>query len=598
MAMKDPFELIQYLNSIGQVFREQNREIVLQNCPYCESNKKGNFAHFYFSKEKQTFFCHKCGVKGNLYRFKLDRGDIQPITRARNIEYKRPNNPDLFKRTETAFLDWYEKTRGISRTVLRSYEIGYTTKEIEGKKLDIIVYHYYNEKKELINRKFRSTDKKHMWTEKDAEKIYYGLQFLDFEKEYLHIVEGEDDCHALVQLGVDNVVSVPYGAGNYTPAMDRINKQFKKLILIFDNDERGQQGARQFAEKAGLTKCVNVILPFKDARDCLLEGIDIFGIQTEIAKAKPFRHEEIIKIGDAKEDFKNFIFHSQKLIGKMTPSSAFNKILGGVRLSELTIITGHTGSGKTTFANNLVAWMEQCGMIPMVMAFENKFVSIIRKFIEIYSHENIYIYDELQNKQIVSKDEKWVEKWINILNDKNLYFLNKSVNNKGGYFDLKHIHNIIDYAVKFYNVNLFLIDHLNYFLKLSNAKNPVHVIDETVRQIKLWTDAYNIHIILIVHPHMTQDKATGKTVELGLNSLKGSSSIAQECDNFLVVSRPEKKEGKEILKCKVLVKKNREHGKLGDFYLDVLENRNTFVPEGKKSDVKPDAEQESFYDKW
>jgi hypothetical protein len=44
---------------------------------------------------------------------------------------------------------------------------------------------------------------------------------------------------------------------------------------------------------------------------------------------------------------------------------------------------------------------------------------------------------------------------------------------------------------------------------------------------------------------MTTDKSTGKSVKLGMNSLKGSSAIIQEADNFMVVSRPEKnKEGK------------------------------------------------------
>lgn len=575
MRINDPLELIQYLNNSGIVFREQNNELVLQSCPYCEQNKKGNFAHFYFNQQKQTFFCHKCGVKGNLFRFKIDRGDFSSVTRVNPIEYKRPEKPDAFKRTETRFLDWYTKERGINQEIVRSYEIGYTQKEYDGVKKDFIVYHYYNEKKELVNRKFRSTDKKHMWTEKDAERIYYGLQFIDFSNPVLHVCEGEDDCHALRQIGIDNVLSVPYGAGNYTPQMEVVNSQFEKIYMFFDNDERGQQGAKQFAEKAGLWKCFNVILPFKDARDCLKEGIDIFGIQKEINAAKHFSHPEVLKAGDVKKDFTDFLYKTKQLTGYMTPSQEFNRLLGGIRLSELTVITGHTGQGKTTFADNISVWMERVGLPVMVMAFENKLTAIIKKYIEILSQEKIVSFEN--NVMSVCKDEQWINNAVDILNNCEIYFLNKSISNKNGYFTIDDIGSIIEYCVKFYNIKFFVIDHLHYFLKLSDSKNPVLKIDETIRTIKQWTDKYNIHIVLIAHPHMTSDDKSGKSVKLGLNSLKGASSIAQECDNFITVCQDNNKEtGENFSSIEIL--KNREYGKVGQFILRVLENGNTMIP--------------------
>ena len=593
--LKDPFELIQYLNNSGIVFKEVGVELILQSCPYCEQNKKGNFAHFYFNKDKQTFYCHKCGVKGNLYRFKIDRGDLEPLSKFRKIEYKRPESPDKFKRKETTFLDWYTKERAISQQIVSKYEIGYLKKEIEGVQKDFIVYHYYNEQKELVNRKFRSLDKKHMWTEKDAERIYYGLQFIDFDHEELIVCEGEDDCHALVQEGFKNVVSVPYGAGTYTPQMDSVNTRFSKIVMIFDNDDRGQQGARQFAEKAGLIKCWNVILPFKDPRDCLKNGLDFFTISAEIAKAKQFTHPEIVKTGDNKKEFVDFLFNSKKLVGVMSPSVEFNKILGGTRLSELTVVTGHTGTGKTTFADNWASWVERCGMEVLLMHFENKFVSIVRKMIEIYSREQIYKTDETTGETIVCKTQEWVENQVDTLNESNLYFLNKSVSNDNGYFTIEHIETIIEYAVKFYNVKFIVIDHLHFFLKLSDAKRADLKIDETIRIIKQWTDKYNIHIVLIVHPHMTPDDKNGKPVKLGLNSLKGASSIAQEADNFIVVARGITENGSDTMTSDIEIKKNREFGKLGSFMLNILPNRNTMVPV-KATIIEKD--EKNYHDKW
>lgn len=591
----DRFEVIQYLNSAGISFKEQGNELILQSCPYCEANKKGNYKHFYFNQDKQTFYCHKCGEKGNLYKFKIDRGDLEPLTKFRKIAYKRPDNPDQYKRKETTFLDWYNKERGIAQQTVSKYEIGYLKRECDGVQKDFIVYHYYNEKKELINRKFRSLDKKNMWTEKDAEKIYYGLQFVDFEHDELIICEGEDDCHALDQEGFKNVVSVPYGAGTYTPQMDEINKRFNKLILIFDNDDRGQQGAKQFAEKAGLIKCWNTILPFKDPRDCLAHGLDFFTISAEIKKAKQFTHPEIVKTGDHKKEFVDFLFNSKKLIGMMTPSVEFNRILGGIRLSELTVVTGQTGTGKTTFADNVASWVERCGMNVLLMHFENKFVSIIRKMIEIYSGQVVYGEDEETGECKICQSKEWVEEWVEKLNDSNLYFLNKAVSAENGYFTIEHLEKIVEYAVKFYNINFIVIDHLHYFLKISDAKRPDLKIDETVRTIKQWTDKYNIHIFLLVHPHMTQDDKHGNSAKLGLNSPKGASSIVQETDNFIVVARGETENGSDTMTSEIDVKKNREHGRRGKFMLQVLPNRNSMMP---VKAVKIEKENETYHDNW
>jgi len=133
---------------------------------------------------------------------------------------------------------------------------------------------------------------------------------------------------------------------------------------------------------------------------------------------------------------------------------------------------------------------------------------------------------------------------------------------------------VIEYAVKFHDVNVICIDHLHYFLRISDAKNPTLKIDETVRQIKQWTEKYNIHIVLIVHPHMTQDDKKGNSQKLGLNCVKGAASISQESDNFWVIYR--KGDDLEGNFARLEVLKNRSMGKLGTIDFEVLDNLNTY----------------------
>jgi len=583
----DSIDLKQYLDSTGIPYKAHGKEYALQYCPYCERTGEGDFSHFYFSQERQTFFCHKCGVKGNLYRFMLDRGDIAPITKARELQYKRPReNRDFTSRTDE-FYSWFHKTRGIDPTILAKYQVGYQRKN--GKYT--IVYQYYDQCRVLFNRKYYIPEpgenkKPPRWTEKDAEHGFYGLQFIDYRKPYLHICAGEDDCHALVQMGFDNVVSVPYGDRNYSPAMDKVVQQFPELTLLFDNDPSGQEGARNFAEKAGLAKCKNVILPFKDARDCLLQGLTVVDIQAKIAIGEAFKHEEIIKPEDIRTDFMKFIKDGEKLLGRSIRIPGFNKIVGGIRLSELSVLTGYTGRGKSTFAYNFIRWAEEVGFRCLIMSFENRLFSVISKLIEIYTGERLRVYDEAGKKYRLCQSMPWIEAEYDRLNRRNIYFLNKA-KAKDGYYDLERMGQVIEYAVKFHDVNVFVIDHLHYFLKISDARNPVSKIDEAVRLIKQWAERYNIHVLLIVHPHMTQDNKQGNPPKLGLNCVKGASSISQESDNFWVISRKEEENGSNLSRLEVL--KNREMGREGIITLQVLDNLNTYAvykptEEGKAND--------------
>jgi replicative DNA helicase len=417
-----------------------------------------------------------------------------------------------------------------------------------------------------------------MFTEKGAEQVYYGAQFLDFKEKRLIVCSGEDDVHALVQIGCSNVVSVPHGDLAYTPAMDRINQRFDEIILLFDADDSGQKGAYSFASKAGFHKCRNVILFFKDARDCLLNGIDIFQIQVEINKAKPFKCQEIIRTGDMTAGVIDSIF-SHKNNGVMLPVPELNRILGGIRPAELSVVIAHTGSGKTTFALNTVWWCLQAGMKALVLSFEGSIYTQVCKLIEISTGESIRQYDDVEGRWKIAKDKEWISQQVDALSEKELYFLNRESIDKNGYFDLDKLISTIEYAVKFHDVNFVLIDHLHYFLNLTAERNPTTKIDETMRKLSQVTQRLNVHTMLIVHPSKIMDDKSGKLIPVGLNSAKGASSIQQEAFNFITV---QKKDDDGNYFSKVSILKNRAIGRTGDVVFNVLPNMNTFTTDSMR----------------
>ncbi len=556
-------QLSEYLHQNSFEYRERNGEIYLKYCPECENQEDGDFTHFSFNAENGLFRCKKCDYKGNLWKFALDRGHL--LSKVRQKNYVRPTErPELLTDTEKFYI-WYEKERGIKKEILKSYRVGLHKADSK----NYIVYQFYNEEGHLINRKYRGClDKKEQWQEKDAEPIYYGMDKVDLKSTILFVCEGEDDCHALAQMGLHNMVSVPHGASNYTPAMDKTNRLFETIVLLFDNDEVGQKGARVFAEKAGLHKCLNIVLPYKDARECLRNGITINDIMKYCNEAKRFECEEIIKAAQISRAIQNR--------GQHTELKKLNRFLGGIRPGELTIWTGHSGHGKTTAALNLAVWSATVGIPVMIMSFENSLDSILKKLIEIQTGESLFEEDPLSGQIQFTKSDSWMEGEIKKLNDMPIYFLNTKIRN--GYFDVKAIETVCEYGTKFYNVSLIIIDHLHYFLKIQNANHQTHEIDESIRRISGLARNLNTHILLIAHPYKTENPQTGKLATLGLYCIKGSSSVVQEAHNFIVIQKGEKtiNETKTKKISKWIMLKSREW-KTGDVEFEVWENRNKYV---------------------
>ena len=282
---------------------------------------------------------------------------------------------------------------------------------------------------------------------------------------------------------------------------------------------------------------------------------------------------EIIKPIQAEAQMEAYIENQDKLLGKQTPIRGVNKLFGGIRLAEYTIITGHTGRGKTTAGGNLVEWAEKAGFKCLIMSFEMKLASLIKKQVEISTGKSVFQYSAVDQKYYMAmpKDSFYVN--LALLSGRDIWFLDKDRYSQKGYYDIDRMESVVRFATENLGINFFLIDHLHYFLKVSDARNPVYKIDETIRQINTWKTKYNCHIILIVHPHSTQDNTRGESAKLGLNSLKGSAAIAQEADNVIVVES--KKDG-DACYAKWRVLKNREFGKLGDIEFAMADNLNTY----------------------
>lgn len=234
--------------------------------------------------------------------------------------------------------------------------------------------------------------------------------------------------------------------------------------------------------------------------------------------------------------------------GISTGWKCLDEILKGFRSNEVTVVTADTGVGKTTFCINLVYNCAMLGYPVWVNSWEMKPEVIMRKLASLVLRKPMKIkkFNDSDNEQF----DTWCERYKFYINKKtigmDIYSLEKS---------LKKVENL--------GVKVVLLDHLDYLVNFRRDK--IHeAIDETVKKLHEMAFHHSMHFILICHPRQTMNP----NEEIGIHSLKGSSSIKQYADNIITLHRCSRTNPKEDpTKMKIKVVKNRMFGDEGACFL-------------------------------
>jgi len=125
-----------------------------------------------------------------------------------------------------------------------------------------------------------------------------------------------------------------------------------------DADEAGRNSAEKFASKLGSKRTLIIDSRMqdsngpKDANDALRQGLDFKEIFETCSRT--LGDKNLLSFSDIKEKVMNRILNYTELSGIQSKYFTFyNRTLKGFRRGELTLITGATGSGKTTFLSQL-----------------------------------------------------------------------------------------------------------------------------------------------------------------------------------------------------------------------------------------------------
>lgn len=198
----------------------------------------------------------------------------------------------------------------------------------------------------------------------------------------------------------------------------------------------------------------------------------------------------------------------------------FNQVFGGAR-GELITITADTGVGKSTFARNWLKDTVEQGRRALLVSLEDPINAVTECFSQMIARKDIRDFSDDDAKTVGESFLKWP-----------LYYLDHQ-----GPLSESLLAKLLDYSVEELGVNFIMIDHLDYIEKEWSRRNESYVIGDTMRRLAGKSHQHDITIVLIVHPAKLDVKGTAHR-EVGLDELKGSSSIKQESDAVFGLFRP------------------------------------------------------------
>jgi twinkle protein len=241
------------------------------------------------------------------------------------------------------------KARGISEETCRHF--GVRVGLFKGEKVHMYPYHKDGA---VVAVKIRTADKEFKFLGEPKHPPMFGQQLFNKGKKIV-VCEGELDAMTVSQLQGNKwpVVSIPGGAPSAKKDMARqleFFNGFEEIVLMFDQDEVGQDAVSAVAEIFPPGKVKIATLPLKDPNECLMKGKGEAVVQA-LWNAKAYRPDGIVGIADLYAELDREI--EQGLAWFL---DGLTKLTYGRRYGEIYAFGAGTGIGKTDFITQQIEY--------------------------------------------------------------------------------------------------------------------------------------------------------------------------------------------------------------------------------------------------
>lgn len=377
------------------------------------------------------------------------------------------------------------------------------------------------------------------------------------------------------------IICLPHGFHSLPQECLPVLEKYQKLILWFDYNcsSAGWDVARNFAKKLDERRCF-LIRPTDNqtsAYDAFKQNIELKGI---VSKSLPLLHKSITTFGSLREDVLSDLQNVDKVQGvKWKRYPTLNKLLKGHRKGELSILTGSTGCGKTTFMSEYSLDLAMQGVTTLWGSFEIRNTRLAATLLrQLAGHP----FDPVTN---LADFNYWADEFERLP----VYFMTFH-----GQQSIKVVMEAIEHATYVNDIQHVIIDNVQFMMGLSDEVRHGDRFwkqDAIIASFRTFATKHNCHVTLVIHPRKEKDSE-----DLSTSSIFGSAKASQEADNVLIIQdkRLQSIRGKKFLQ----VAKNRYSGDLGIMPLDFDKESLSYAQRPRvQSRTKPSGEDDSSHHK-
>lgn len=519
----NPDDAYNFARHVGIEVKEHGGELFFKTCPYCKPRAtRGNVRTFSINLKTGQFKCLRasCGISGNMVTLSKDfdfslGNEVDEYYRP-NKKYKRLKQPKEAIKPKPEAIQYLE-SRGISEEVAKKYEITVQTSHP-----NILVFPFYDEKGVLQFVKYRKTDfdktkdANKEWCEASTKPVLFGMKQCDDSFDTLVVVEGQLDSLAVATAGIPNAVSVPTGAKGFTwipYCWDWLCKW--KKIIVFGDFEKGSislldELAKRLKDRVEHVREDNY-KDCKDANEILLKyGAEQVRKCVEESVKLPI--DNVIDLADVKELDPYSIEKIPTGIADVD-----NLLCGGIPFGVVTIVTGKSGKGKSTFVGQIITRALNKGNNVFVYSGEmpNYLFKAAIDF-QIAGPANVVEEDRRDYiKRYVRKSAK--DKIVEWYRGKCMLYDRTMVKDED-----TDLLNTIERMIVSQNARVIVIDNLMTMINKTRVKgSKLEAQSEVSNALEDMARFYNVCIILVAHKR----KDSGIDDEDMDDSIRGDSDI-------------------------------------------------------------------------
>ena len=565
-----------YFRKHGIWFRKQSGHNLEFNCPDCQRKRKAQI-----NARTWLWQCHsaKCDAKGNEFTLKKLMGhayDVksqsgESIEDIRNKQFAEAmqrrsaaatdvdrHHLDLLNSEAAAKARDYLASRGLKRDTWKMAKLGFIEQwpgqKAQGRRigrqtapapsdgyLTIPVLTKPGDATSCSMTKVRTLGD----VSKDGRyrrfaggrSILYAPKGIN-PNETLLIVGGELDALSVIQAGYDNVVASTTGEHNWDDVFTKQVESVEDVVVIYDNDDAGRQGALMVAQTLGIHRCRIGSWPegIEDANAALQKlgtGWDIFKIQEILRGAKNLDIAGMVAPSELRDRFHASFNVKGGGRGWPTGWSDLDNLIGGWRVSEVTVVTGGTGVGKTTFSSQAALYQASQGRGVLYCPFEIGPVRQLKKWVR-----------QLSTESPVDMTYEARDQWVTKIANLPLWLFYHR-----GVIQPEAMRNTILYARKRLGVRFVVIDHVHAMVT-QGPEQWSQLAELSKMLFEVAQDAM-VHVMTLAHPAKVssggKDRRDRDNVVVQMSDIKGVSNLSQDADLVISMWRPRDAERKDVI---------------------------------------------------